>query len=130
MRKCDKCGEKTYSFFKYEDLFICDHCYIARNPPKIKLIIFESLEDRPLFNSTLRAYEPVMNVEDFVKCGWFVREKRLRKGFTLFYLEYHGKVLCSKCPDAVAFPLNYKRCENFMECKNQITRIGTEHYVG
>ena len=130
MEECTECGNETQNFVFHNGCFVCDHCYIRKNPPKMKLVNFEVKVGFSLFNSTLRTYEPIMNIKDFLKCGWFLRERRESRGYVYYDLEYFGAKKCSKCPKT-DFPLSYPDCENASECKNQITKvIGSELYLG
>lgn len=139
MHECVECGKKAGASVFYLGRFICDHCHIRKNPPKMTLVIFKGSVGKPLFNTTTKSYEVVMTIKDLVECGWFIRETRENSGFKFYDMEYFGKKKCARCPK-VDFPLDYLDCDKIMECKNQITRvvvstvksgiIGSEQWLG
>lgn len=121
MHECEKCGAYVNTILFCNDGMMCDQCSIEINPPKMRIVVIEKVANRPLYNITLKSYESRMTVKDFEGCGWFLRRKKQRNGFTFYDLEFHGTVKCDRFPE-VRFPPIYPKCTNSRTCTYSMTQ--------
>lgn len=117
--KCDKCGAKSV-LFALDDITVCSKCYLIYNPLVLRLDIYKNNPE--LWNKTQCKREPIMKIEDFLKCGWFLREiKSVASKVPKFTIkkmrfEYYGKCKC------IRFLEYYKKLHlvHFKDCKNPL----------
>lgn len=134
MGKCTKCGNSitgNFGHFLVTPIgVVCESCQFKSNPPKIRLVLQKNTTGKPLYNVTQKIYEDRMRIEDFKKCGWFMREKREDSGFIFYKMEFHGTTKCTRFLKA-NYPSNYCNCTRSMGCRSQVAQGPfTENYIG
>ncbi len=111
---CDKCKKEESVLVCYQIRQLCETCHMHLQPFEMELVTRH--KHGYLFNKTLNLLEEYMTIDRFVECGWFIRRKVLRGSFVHYFMEYHGKVKCSRCTD-FNFPLVMKeQCRWFKFC--------------
>lgn len=98
--KCCKCERIAVLLItdEYNRDCMCSKCYLVYKPPVLCLDKYDT--NKYLWNRTQDRRELLMDIEDFLKCGWFLRrieefESKVPKYHTKrIYLEYYGDDKC------------------------------------
>lgn len=117
---CSNCGVSTkfinYSGSDYR--LLCNKCKMEENPP---IIILESRGLSAYYWNILKGESEVyMSIDDFIKCGWFLRKKTIYESIknkfrkVVYLLEYYGKLRCRRCKDYKYFPEDMTKCHNYL----------------
>lgn len=121
MFRCEKCGSYVDTILICNTGKICDQCHIEENPLKMRLVMIEGIMTKPLYNLTFKSYEDRVTMEDFIACGWFLRQMRQKNGYTFYDLEFRGTTRCGRFMGA-RFPIIYPRCIKSAICRSMMTR--------
>lgn len=100
---------------------VCQECRMHMEPFVMDIVLDTNYSG--LYITTFEMAETVMTVDDFQKCGWFLRCKEERGTFVFYTLEYHGKVECSRCV-GFNFPIGMKDCHQYNRCSWYHQKMG------
>ena len=125
---CKRCGLATCQYYlNGEDGYICPQCKFELNPPVMFLQIVQNnmFPQGKLYSPANKTYETTMRLEDFITCGWFIRERIVYEersvvnvaNFTtsvkeIIRLEYFGDRKCNRVPRYGFWMYDSKICKS------------------
>ena len=123
---CAKCKKQVVFTYPHSGVMVCLTCKLKLCPPTMSFLKLGAAG--MLYNIAADEYECYMDLDDFEKCGWFIRRKTIspddkNRIVVHYYLEYHGNILCNRCKQTV-FPSFYTECHDSTCC------ISGSKYVG
>ena len=127
---CGRCNKLVNEYyFETPDIdpeyVVCVKCKLELMPPRLSFRVNSCC----LWNITQSKYESYMKIEDFIDCGWFVRQEVVRTQQSPprrliprsnmskeVMLEYYGSRKCLRVPHHQFFYDNMAPCNNVL-CK-------------